>query len=762
MSSEFANLKMIDIGGLSWGVAPVPILPASLRKLWQDEPLPSWLVAECGLPARATIETLGPEFWNRSSYVSPRLEHFVEFLIKSRVKTIEPIALFEQPWPVGLEIADIPFSSRAANALRGSGLIADKESLAQVTFGQLIAIPSVGIKSLIEISTLIEAALDAHWRLTEELARSFATPSDYAGTAAPIDSKMPSDAVRSDASASMEGWREILTAALENPWIDQVNEHDRRLGKFFPPGSGTLEDRIERAISDPAAYSSEIPGLLESLPRIAAAIERMEAQPLEDYLLELLSAYLGEDEPRLSAIAARFGWRGDDQKTLQECGDMLGVTRERLRQIESKIFNKLTKYPLYLPNLDSALDILEGSAPSHISRAAMVLVEKGVCRSPFSPRSLIQTAKMFGRNTSVEVEDHRGEELVVSREQGQALGILYRAARRLTGQSGVTSVYKVMDAITESIAPLDSPDIDESDVRRILADQPACEFLDEDWFWFTAIPEGRNRLENLIKKMLSVASPQSVASLREGVRRSFRWRAATNKRFRTLAVPPQNVLAKFLDRHPDFHLNGELVSAVKPLDCRKFLGEGEQVLVDVLRGISSGVMDRKTLITECLARGINENTLAVYTSYSPILDHIGVSLWQLRGVRVDPAAVEAVRQQNSLRTPQNRVQDFGWTKDCKLWVAWTLPSITSSRVFGIPGPIKRYLSARSFDAQPKDLERPLGRISITDEGTSYGYAPFLRYSGADEGDTLKAEFDLAAAKVQLSVNEFAFEDEESV
>jgi len=53
----------------------------------------------------------------------------------------------------------------------------------------------------------------------------------------------------------------------------------------------------------------------------------------------------------------------------------------------------------------------------------------------------------------------------------------------------------------------------------------------------------------------------------------------------------------------------------------------------------------------------------------------------------------------------------------------------------------------------KDVERKIGRIAINDAGLSYGYAPFFRYCGADEGDTLRAEFELASAKVHLSLNE---------
>ena len=53
--------------------------------------------------------------------------------------------------------------------------------------------------------------------------------------------------------------------------------------------------------------------------------------------------YLEECDPTLEAaiISARFGLDGKGKKTLEEVGQDFGVTRERVRQIESKALTKL-------------------------------------------------------------------------------------------------------------------------------------------------------------------------------------------------------------------------------------------------------------------------------------------------------------------------------------------------------------------------------------------------------------------------------------
>jgi len=45
-------------------------------------------------------------------------------------------------------------------------------------------------------------------------------------------------------------------------------------------------------------------------------------------------------------IAMRFGFQGNTEHTLEEIGQQLGVTRERIRQIETKALQKLQRNPI--------------------------------------------------------------------------------------------------------------------------------------------------------------------------------------------------------------------------------------------------------------------------------------------------------------------------------------------------------------------------------------------------------------------------------
>lgn len=84
-------------------------------------------------------------------------------------------------------------------------------------------------------------------------------------------------------------------------------------------------------------------------------------------------------------------------------------------------------------------------------------------------------------------------------------------------------------------------------------------------------------------------------------------------------------------------------------------------------------------------------------------------------------------------------------------------------MIGVPCTLKRYLVERSFQAVDKATRQTRGQVLINSHGSSFGYFPFLRRSGADAGDVLLAEFDLARETVTLSLEgEAALDDDAAI
>lgn len=739
------NAFGVDYSTLSWGRRPVPLLPRAITNALATEALPSWVVAELGLPPGSAVAALGGGWWSGGREVSGRVAHYLAALMNMSLRTeaIQKLRCFDRTWPRGLRITDIGLGVRAARRLLSAGFIANPASLMEATFGQLLRIEGLGSKTLLEIVCLVDAAIDIHDRTAAAIASGAKAPAGEDCGTTPGPTSDP---------------RDVLIALVEEPWAEQVSGDDPRFRTLLSPNQGSLGERVERIISDPAAASLEASQLLAVTPEIRERVTLIAKQTLEESLLHLLAICTELTSPRLDVIAARLGWNGQEPKTLQECADLLAITRERVRQIEARALRRLPQHAVFLPKLDQALSILENACPATVEQAAEQLLAQGVSRRLFSPASVLRAAQLLGRRTDLSIETVTDRRFVVSSSQRYGVGSALRTARTLAGRSGVASVFAVADALVASPSPRkqdNGAQSNEEDVRAVLLTDSTCEFLDTDWFWFTDIPPGRNRLENVAKKILCVASPQTVASLREGVRRAFLYRSKSVARYRSLAVPPMIVLRNFFRRHPDFRIDGGFISSVLQLNYHELLGEGEKILTDVLRASSSGILDRKSLADACISRGMNENTFNVYTTYSAVLEHLGVDLWKLRGVQVDPAAVEALREQNQTRPRENRLLNFGWSSEGKLWIGWKLPESTNAVVLGIPGGVRRYLRNLTFQAESKGVDRRFGNISVNDGGTSYGYAPFLRYVGADKGDTLIAEFDIGKRVVYLSVGDDA-------
>jgi RNA polymerase primary sigma factor len=70
----------------------------------------------------------------------------------------------------------------------------------------------------------------------------------------------------------------------------------------------------------------------------------VEYQIIKNSIQQQIREMLGElDDKEASVIKLRFGLDDDKARTLQEIGDMLNLSRERIRQIEQKAMRKLAR-----------------------------------------------------------------------------------------------------------------------------------------------------------------------------------------------------------------------------------------------------------------------------------------------------------------------------------------------------------------------------------------------------------------------------------
>ena len=97
-------------------------------------------------------------------------------------------------------------------------------------------------------------------------------------------------------------------------------------------------------------------------------------------------------------------------------------------------------------------------------------------------------------------------------------GRVFAVARREAGRVGVSNIEEVHAALEA-----DGNAFSTDTVARVLRSSPKVEFLDKEWFWMPDIPADRNRLRNVTQRMISVRPRLDISTIRQGVRRRYRF-----------------------------------------------------------------------------------------------------------------------------------------------------------------------------------------------------------------------------------------------
>lgn len=743
----------------AWGIPSVQLLPASLGKLWADEELPSWVVALGQLPSGARIEDLcKPLALEIEANHFGRLMTYVLNLVRGRIGSIESIRTVETDFFPGLRPEKVPWSQRTERCLQQAGLMDRPSDLCRLTFGDLLRIPGIGIRSAMEFAVMLEIhsrrasdrtgvnsieMIDENERREELLEQE---SNDLDRSKKYVLAQDSNQQFLTLDSVPKEQQEDILIDAAIRPWADQISGTDRRFSDLLGFSSVVLFERIEDAVDRDNA--AEADALARIIGPLKERIERIESLSLEDALLELFNAVAGDSRDRNRELIRRFGWDGKPPETLQQVGDRLCVTRERVRQIQSRIVRNLPTHSVFLPQLQSAIDVLEEASPIAIEDAAKLLQERGISRRPFHPKSVIVAASNCNISTPLKIRSIRRKKIVTAKTGDKVVRRLASIARAQGGASGATDVLGVLDqAMNEELI------FEEERAAKLIRSLPDLQWLTDDWFCVRSVPIERNRLRNVGRKMLSVTSPIHTGKIRAGMRKTVAWRNATwSQRRWPMRAPPEVVVRQFFENHLEFKVDTEgSVYPAEELDYRNELGATERHMVDAIRSTPAGVLDRQSIRDSCIRKGVNPHTLEVNLTYSPVIEHLGVNLWAIAGAYVDPAAVEAVRKANALRPREKRISDFGWTDKGEIWISVIVPSYhTSSFVFGVPGGVKRFLVGERFRARD-DLGRTYGDVVVNPEGTAYGAGPLLLRKGADSGDIALFRFDLTENIVTISV-----------
>jgi len=637
------------------------------------------------------------------------VQRFLINVVAMRRAAISSVRVFVRPWPRSLDPSLLSWSNRTRNCLQKAGVLSDVSRLSNISFGDLLSIPALGAVSVLDFSCVAEAAFTPIHQVVAE-----GTPF----------SEVPAT---------------LLLEAIDAPWSRQISSQDPRFSDLLTTGHLTVFERLEQLTIEPEDPPLEEMQLASSLAAVRERRSKISSLSIEAALTHFVETLTGYKDARLRALLRRLGCDGYEPATLEEAAAVLGITRERMRQIHKRFTDRLPNHPVFMPQIDSAIEILREAAPLSIDRAAVLLQAKGISTQPFNPKSLLAAAEFCGRALSFEIENSVGSPRVIVEKRRELERAALSVACRQAEASGATNIQEV----AAELGSRGYTGIDHEIIRRFLSHCVEVEFLNADWLWHKVGIPDRNRLRNITRKMLSVTTPINVGEVREGVHRHYKIRRTRGISSWPLVTPPRAILQEFYRVHPEFSIDAEgLVGSIEKLEYASELNSTERVLFEALRSSPACLLDRNSLARSCYDSGMNPNTFAQYLTSSPVITHVGTDMWSLRGTKVDPAAVVALREANAARPNERRIIDHGWTDRGELWLAARLREDPSHLVLGIPSAIRRFVRGREFPATDEN-GITAGIVRVNDEGSSYGYSPFLVRRGADADDILVITFRLA-------------------
>ena len=100
----------------------------------------------------------------------------------------------------------------------------------------------------------------------------------------------------------------------------------------------SLDAPIDRSDGNSASFGERFAGM-----EATDIEEDVEAIARRDFLDTMFDSYLTERERKI--LYLYYGLDDGEERTLEEIGSLLGVTRERIRQIRNRAFEKLRESP---------------------------------------------------------------------------------------------------------------------------------------------------------------------------------------------------------------------------------------------------------------------------------------------------------------------------------------------------------------------------------------------------------------------------------
>jgi len=620
--------------------------------------------------------------------------------------------------PSATKLADLNLGTRTYNCLSeliNGGVISRPSDIAELTIGRMMSKTNFGTRSLVDLL-----------RSLDHLACYSVSDSDSGVKAnahilEPLSSNLTMAADR--LSASRTARRVRANDPRMRKLIQELLYLANNSGNESPLSSTATLSEIARRlvvrVRDPVSPSEAV----SLINKIRLRLFELIRMSLEEELQSSAAQHIAGRNFNL--ILLLMGWNGGAPTTLESVGQVYGLTRERVRQIQAKFLKKWQRTRTFLPSLERVLRFLANRVPMLADDVERELCKLGLTARQFRAESIIATAKWMGMPTLLGVDQSTGARLLLTRSDDSGWARLIEVhTRRTVSKYGVATFVEINAELADKIGSFADLKI----LTAIISAMPSYEALGQGWFW---LREGsRNHMLTIIRKVFAVAPRIHLSEMRAAI--------ANDPRGMGFA-PPKEVVARFCQSAVDCAVDDDFLVIRKPHTPESVLSDNELMLFNIFC-THGPLLRREDIERLCVERGMNRTTLGIYLTRLAIVARFSPSIYGLRGAIFSPSDLERL----SVRR-QDRYSDHGWTENAQPWAAVELsPSAITSGVVQLPTNFRQQMRGRYVLKTEDGLA--VGQLVVSDQAT-WGLGPLFRRRGGEPGDILLLTFDLRQREV---------------
>jgi predicted XRE-type DNA-binding protein len=327
----------------------------------------------------------------------------------------------------------------------------------------------------------------------------------------------------------------------------------------------------------------------------------------------------------LEIFVSRYGLDDTPPKTLEIIGQKFNVTRERIRQIESKFVGHLKKYELPLPILVRASKIIINKLPFFEKEMNEILKKEKLIEQNYDFESLIKIFEIFSvQIPAIKIFQINRKKIFFLKEQDENIKKIIKSITKILPKTGVCST-----AYVKNQKEFYLNNFSDDFILSLIESFPMFSWIDNEKKWFTFYTT-RSRLVNLILKVIKNNLVFKFKNFYENIYKNYR----LDKNFKL----SENNFKEFCKIAFDVSFENDNIifnsSLPKIAEANgvsgNIISEKEKILISVFHDYGP-ILIYEDMVNLLLVNGISNAHILQFTQFSPLVGRIDNATYALTG-----------------------------------------------------------------------------------------------------------------------------------